>query len=106
MDTFLRLYEFKFNENLCRSRVFAMKHAITFKTVGQDFQLQPSKLMDFIISIVKVIKKCPRSLIEIKKSIEINTSDLFEFGKYLLKILNYEVFNMYIFKDIPICITL
>lgn len=82
VDTFLKMYEFKFNETLSKSRVFAMKHVLIFKTAGQNILIQPTKLMEFFISMVKIIKLGPRSLAEIKKIVDVDNSFFFDFGKY------------------------
>lgn len=84
IDTFLKMYELKFHESLSKNRVFAMKHAVNFKTVGPTIHLQLSKLMDFFISIVKIIKYSPRTLAEIKRMIDVNNSFFFEFGSTIL----------------------
>lgn len=84
IDSFIKLYELKFNEAISKTRVFAMKHALSFKTVGPSILLQPSTLMEFLISIVRILKCCPRNLADIKRMIDVNNSFFFEFGKYQL----------------------
>lgn len=84
IDTFLKMYELKFNESLSRSKIFAMKHIIKFTHVDQFTQLQPTKLMDFLLSVVKILKDESKTLAEIKKVINSSSSIYFEFGKYYL----------------------
>lgn len=91
IDTFIKMYELKFNETLSKNLVFAMKHAVSFNTVDQTFLLKMSRLMDIFMSIVKIVKSCPRNLGDIKKMIDVNNSFFFEFGTmrtYLSNILN------------------
>lgn len=84
VDTLLKMYQFRFNETLSKTRVFAMKHVLSFKNVGHSTQLQLSKLVYFLLSIVKIIKNSPKQITEMKKIINVDNSAYFEFGKYIL----------------------